>query len=104
MALTGMQIFKLLPKTNCKECGVPTCLAFAMNLANKNDATDKKLGFTELGSIDLNAEIAAEAKAGLGLSGSLTLAFGQVSRPYGPSGRQRGRRHQDTFSQGGPRR
>ena len=33
MALTGMQIFKLLPKTNCKECGVPTCLAFAMNLA-----------------------------------------------------------------------
>ncbi|OGP73967.1 MAG: acetyl-CoA decarbonylase/synthase complex subunit gamma [Deltaproteobacteria bacterium RBG_16_49_23] len=33
MALTGIQIFKLLPKTNCKECGVPTCLAFAMNLA-----------------------------------------------------------------------
>ena len=29
MALTGIQIFKLLPKTNCKECGVPTCLAFA---------------------------------------------------------------------------
>jgi len=33
MALTGIQIFKLLPKTNCGECGVPTCLAFAMNLA-----------------------------------------------------------------------
>jgi acetyl-CoA decarbonylase/synthase complex subunit gamma len=33
MALTGIQIFKLLPKTNCKECGQPTCLAFAMNLA-----------------------------------------------------------------------
>jgi acetyl-CoA decarbonylase/synthase complex subunit gamma len=33
MPLTGIQIFKLLPKTNCKECGVPTCLAFAMNLA-----------------------------------------------------------------------
>lgn len=33
MGLTGIQIFKLLPKTNCKECGVPTCLAFAMNLA-----------------------------------------------------------------------
>jgi acetyl-CoA decarbonylase/synthase complex subunit gamma len=33
MALTGIQIFKLLPKTNCKECGVPTCLAFAMKLA-----------------------------------------------------------------------
>jgi len=33
MGLTGIQIFKLLPKTNCKECGIPTCLAFAMNLA-----------------------------------------------------------------------
>ncbi len=33
MALTGIQIFKFLPKTNCKECGVPTCLAFAMSLA-----------------------------------------------------------------------
>ncbi len=30
---TGIEIFKLLPKTNCGECGVPTCLAFAMNLA-----------------------------------------------------------------------
>ncbi len=33
MGLTGIEIFKLLPKTNCKECGVTTCLAFAMNLA-----------------------------------------------------------------------
>ncbi|HID31087.1 MAG TPA: acetyl-CoA decarbonylase/synthase complex subunit gamma, partial [Desulfobacterales bacterium] len=33
MALTGIQIYKLLPKTNCGECGVPTCLAFAMSLA-----------------------------------------------------------------------
>ena len=33
MALTGIEIFKLLPKTNCGECGVPTCLAFAMKLA-----------------------------------------------------------------------
>jgi acetyl-CoA decarbonylase/synthase complex subunit gamma len=35
MALTGLDIFKLLPKTNCKECGLPTCLAFAMQLAQK---------------------------------------------------------------------
>ena len=34
MGLTGIQIFKKLPKTNCGECGVPTCLAFAMNLAS----------------------------------------------------------------------
>ena len=34
MALTGIQIFKLLPGTNCKKCGSATCLAFAMNLAS----------------------------------------------------------------------
>jgi acetyl-CoA decarbonylase/synthase complex subunit gamma len=34
MALTGIQIFKLLPGTNCKKCGAATCLAFAMNLAS----------------------------------------------------------------------
>ena len=34
MGLTGLEIFKHLPKTNCKECGFPTCLAFAMALAN----------------------------------------------------------------------
>ena len=34
-ALTGIQIYKLLPQTNCKECGFPTCLAFAMKLAAK---------------------------------------------------------------------
>ncbi len=33
MALSGVEIFKLLPKTNCKKCGFPTCLAFAMKLA-----------------------------------------------------------------------
>ncbi len=33
MALTGMQIYKNLPKTNCKECGFPTCMAFAMQVA-----------------------------------------------------------------------
>ena len=34
MPLTGIEIFKLLPKTNCGDCGVPTCLAFAMSLAS----------------------------------------------------------------------
>jgi acetyl-CoA decarbonylase/synthase complex subunit gamma len=37
MALTGIQIYKLLPKTNCKDCGYPTCLAFAMKLAAKQE-------------------------------------------------------------------
>ena len=41
MALSGLEIFKLLPKTNCKKCGMPTCLAFAMALAQKKVALDK---------------------------------------------------------------
>ena len=40
MALTGLDIFKLLPKTNCKKCGMPTCLAFAMALAQKRAKLD----------------------------------------------------------------
>jgi acetyl-CoA decarbonylase/synthase, CODH/ACS complex subunit gamma len=35
MALSGIQIYKMLPQTNCKECSFPTCLAFAMKLAAK---------------------------------------------------------------------
>ena len=35
MALSGLEIYKLLPKTNCKECGFPTCLAFGLKLAAK---------------------------------------------------------------------
>jgi acetyl-CoA decarbonylase/synthase complex subunit gamma len=35
MPLTGIQIYKLLPQTNCKDCNFPTCLAFAMKLAAK---------------------------------------------------------------------
>lgn len=33
MGLSGLEIYKHLPKKNCGECGPPTCLAFAMNLA-----------------------------------------------------------------------
>ena len=51
MALTGIQIYKLLPGSsknpevkkhaNCKECGFPTCLAFAMKMATKQVSLDK---------------------------------------------------------------
>ena len=41
MALTGLDIFKLLPKTNCKKCGKPTCLAFAMQMAQKKASIDE---------------------------------------------------------------
>jgi acetyl-CoA decarbonylase/synthase complex subunit gamma len=54
MALTGVQIFKMLPKTNCKKCGHPTCLAFAMKLAQRQ------------ASIDDCPDVSDEAKAQLG--------------------------------------
>ncbi|MBM3246153.1 MAG: acetyl-CoA decarbonylase/synthase complex subunit gamma [Candidatus Omnitrophica bacterium] len=41
MALSGLDIYKLLPKTNCRECGFVTCLAFAMALAKKSISIDK---------------------------------------------------------------
>ncbi len=41
MALSGLEIYKLLPQTNCKECGFPTCLAFAMKLAQKGTELSK---------------------------------------------------------------
>jgi acetyl-CoA decarbonylase/synthase complex subunit gamma len=47
MALSGLEIYKLLPKTNCKDCGFPTCLAFAMQLAAKKVSLDKCPHVTE---------------------------------------------------------
>ncbi len=54
MALTGLQIFKLLPNTNCRKCGYPTCLAFAMKLAAGKEALEKC------------PDASAEARAALG--------------------------------------
>jgi len=41
MALSGLDIYKLLPKTNCRKCGLATCLAFAMQLAKKTLPIEK---------------------------------------------------------------
>ena len=57
MGLSGIQIFQLLPKTNCKECGVPTCLAFAMNLA----AGKAELSECPYVSDDAKAKLAADS-------------------------------------------
>lgn len=40
MALKALEIYKLLPKKNCKECGDPTCLTFAMKLAQGKAVPD----------------------------------------------------------------
>ncbi|MBU1887906.1 MAG: acetyl-CoA decarbonylase/synthase complex subunit gamma, partial [Candidatus Omnitrophica bacterium] len=47
MALSGLDIYKLLPKTNCKKCGSPTCLTFAMKLAMKKASLDQCPDVTE---------------------------------------------------------
>jgi acetyl-CoA decarbonylase/synthase complex subunit gamma len=57
MALTGLQIYKLLPQTNCKECGFPTCLAFAMKLAAKQ----AELAACPYVSAEAKAQLAAAA-------------------------------------------
>ncbi|MBU0549243.1 MAG: acetyl-CoA decarbonylase/synthase complex subunit gamma [Candidatus Omnitrophica bacterium] len=41
MALSGLDIYKLLPKTNCRECGFVTCLAFAMQLVKRQALPEK---------------------------------------------------------------
>ncbi len=55
MALTGLQIYKLLPQTNCKECGLPTCLAFAMRLAAKQAELAACPYVTEASQVQLEA-------------------------------------------------
>ena len=55
MALTGLEIYKHLPKTNCKDCGFPTCLAFAMKMATKQVSLDKCPHVTAAGKAALES-------------------------------------------------
>lgn len=58
MALTGLEIYKQLPKKNCGECGVPTCLAFAMNLAGGKASLDSCPYVSEEAKANLEAAAA----------------------------------------------
>ncbi len=76
MALTGLQIFKLMPKTNCKKCGHPTCLAFSMALASSKIA------------LDACPYVSDEAKEALGAASlppvlKVTLGAGEKARDTG---------------------
>jgi len=76
MGLSGLDIYKQLPRTNCKECGMPTCLAFAMALASGktslekcphvSDAAKEALGAAAAPPIRLVAIGAGEHKVGIG--------------------------------------
>lgn len=88
MALTGIQIFKLLPKTNCKECGVPTCLAFAMNLAS---------GKAELDSCPYVSDEAREQLAEASAPPIRPVAVGKGVRAATTGGETVQYRHEKTF-------
>jgi len=88
MALTGIQIFKLLPKTNCKECGVPTCLAFAMNLAS---------GKAELDACPYVSDEAKEKLAEASAPPIRPVALGKGVRKTATGGETVLYRHEKTF-------
>lgn len=88
MALTGIQIFKLLPKTNCGECGVPTCLAFAMNLA---------AGKAELASCPYVSDEAKEQLAEASAPPIRPVAIGAGVRAFKTGGETVMFRHEKTF-------
>ena len=88
MGLTGIQIFKLLPKTNCGECGVPTCLAFAMNLA---------AGKAELDSCPYVSDEAKEQLAEASAPPIRPVAIGAGVRAFKTGGETVMFRHEKTF-------
>jgi len=66
MALTAMDIFKLLPRTNCRDCGQATCLAFAMQIAQKK------------AKLEDCPHVSEEAKAALGAAAAPPIALVKV--------------------------
>lgn len=85
---TAMEIYKLLPKTNCGDCHVPTCLAFAMQLANR------KVSLSEC------PHVGAEAKQALEESAAPPIAlvkFGGADRALSIGDETQLFRHEKTF-------
>jgi len=88
MALTGLQIYKLLPKTNCGDCGTPTCLAFAMKLAGGKV------------SLDECPHLSEEAKETLGAGASppiLPVTVGIGEKAFTVGNEKVLFRHEETF-------
>lgn len=88
MALTGLQIQKLLPKTNCKECGSNTCLAFAMKLASKK----AQLSECPYVSEEAKSVLAAESEPPIA-----TVSLGSEGGAFRAGGETVMYRHEKTF-------
>lgn len=88
MALTGLDIFKQLPKKNCKECGAPTCLAFAMSIAAGKAALELCPHVSEEAKENLGAAAAPPMRLVTVGTGENALALGDETVIY---------RHDKTF-------
>ncbi len=85
---TGLEIYKLLPRTNCKKCGYPTCLAFAMVLATKK----VELAACPDVSTEARAILAQEARPPIA-----TVTFGSGAKRVTCGGETVMFRHEKTF-------
>ena len=86
--LTGIEIYKLLPKTNCGDCNFPTCMAFAMQVAAKKAALDQC------------PHISEEAQAALGEAQAppmRTVKIGSGEREFAVGGETVLFRHEEKF-------
>ncbi len=88
MGLTGLQIYRHLPRTNCGDCGVPTCLAFAMKLANKQASLDDCPHVSEEGKAALGAASAPPIRLVTIGTGDNKLEIGNETVLF---------RHEETF-------
>ncbi len=89
MPLTGLQIFKLLPNTNCRKCGYPTCLAFAMKLAAGRESLDKCPDASEEARAALGAASAPPIRGVTIGRGERTITVGEETVFF---------RHEKTFA------
>jgi acetyl-CoA decarbonylase/synthase complex subunit gamma len=88
MALKGLDIFKISPKKNCKECGCPTCMAFSMKVAQGAKSIDDCPYFSEEAKAKLNEATAPAMK-------TITIGAGETEHKLG--GETVLFRHEKTF-------
>lgn len=88
MALKGLDIFKLSPKKNCKECGSPTCMAFSMKVAQGAVSVDACPYFSEDAKAQLNEATAPPMK---------TIKVGTGDNEFALGGETVLFRHEKTF-------
>lgn len=88
MALKGLDIFKLSPKKNCKECGSPTCMAFSMKVAQGAVSIDKCPYFSEEAKEKMSEATAPAMK---------TITVGTGDHEYKMGGETVLFRHEKTF-------